>query len=153
MKRQSKHTKKKYCYSQEKVHVKWGEQENDIRNNWPSRSHYLMTTFGLLIGTGNLAAFPKECLQYGGFVYIIMYMVALAILGMPLTLLELAVGQYTSQVWYQYLWLRTRFCVQMRANFWPNFLFSVLNHSNVLKDVYIRLQKVENSILNLKNDI
>ncbi len=103
MKRKSEHTKKKYCYSQEEVHVKWGEQENDIRNNWPSRSHYIMTTFGLLIGTGNLAAFPKECLQYGGFVYIIMYMVALAVLGMPLTLLELAVGQFTSQVWYQYL--------------------------------------------------
>ncbi len=44
--------------------------------------------------------------------------------------------------------LTLRFCVQMRANFWPIFLLSGLNHSNVLK-----VQKVENSILNLKNDI
>ncbi len=100
MKKEFGYTKNKYCYSHEKVKVRWGEQENDIRNNWPSRSHYIMTTFGLVIGTGNLAAFPRECLQYGGFVYIVMYMMALAVLGMPLTLLELAVGQYTSQVWY-----------------------------------------------------
>ena len=97
MKKEFGYTKTKYCYSQEKVKVKWGEQENDIRNNWPRRSHYIMTTFGFIIGTGDLAAFPRECLKYGGLVYIVMYMLALAVLGMPLALLELAIGQYTSQ--------------------------------------------------------
>ncbi len=87
----------KYDYSQETVDVKWGEQENDIRKNWPSRAHYIMTTFGLLVGVGNFQAFPEECKKYGGLVYIGMYMAVLVVLGMPLTLLELAIGQYTSQ--------------------------------------------------------
>ncbi len=89
--------KQKYDYSQEKVEVKWGEQENDLRPNWPSKSHYIMTTFGFVVGTGNFLAFPRDCLKYGGLVYIGMYMVALVVLGMPLALLELALGQYTSQ--------------------------------------------------------
>ncbi len=89
--------KREYCYSQETVDVKWGEQENDIRKNWPSRAHYIMTTFGYLVATGNFGACPEEGMKYGGLVYIGMYMALLVVLGMPLMLLELAVGQFTSQ--------------------------------------------------------
>ncbi len=53
------------------------------------------------------------------------------------------------------LWLRTRFCVQMRTKFWLIFLLSGLKYEmwNVLKDVYLTLSKVENSTLHLKNDM
>ena len=89
--------KQKYNYSQETVDVKWGEQENDIRKNWPSRAHYIMTALGFLIGTNNFSDFPNQCMKHGGLVYIGMYMALLVVLGMPLMLLELAVGQFTSQ--------------------------------------------------------
>ena len=92
-----KNITKKYDYSQEEVHAEWGVQENDVRPNWTSRSHFILTTFGFVVGTGNLFAFPNECRKYGGLVYIGMYIVVFVVLGMPLMLLELALGQYTSQ--------------------------------------------------------
>ena len=63
------------------------------RELWPSRLIFIFAAVGSAAGLGNLWRFPYLAYKYGGGAFLIPYVMALLVLGMPLLILEFAVGQ------------------------------------------------------------
>ncbi|KAG5284400.1 hypothetical protein AALO_G00026300 [Alosa alosa] len=69
----------------------------NIRGNWGSKTEYILTVMGAIIGPGNVWRFPYLCYKNGGGVFFIPYLLFLLTCGIPLFFMETALGQYTSQ--------------------------------------------------------
>ncbi|XP_030649720.1 sodium- and chloride-dependent GABA transporter 2-like [Chanos chanos] len=67
------------------------------RGNWGSKTEYILTVMGAIIGPGNVWRFPYLCYKNGGGVFFIPYLLFLTTCGIPLFFMETALGQYTSQ--------------------------------------------------------
>jgi len=66
----------------------------EARETWPSRQAFILAAVGAAIGFGNVWRFPALAHEYGGGAFFIPYLLALVFLGIPLLLLELALGQH-----------------------------------------------------------
>ncbi len=67
------------------------------REHFGSRMGFLLVAAGCAIGLGNVWRFPYIAGQYGGAAFILIYLIFLAILGIPTMMMEFAVGR-ASQV-------------------------------------------------------
>ncbi|XP_069687913.1 sodium-dependent neutral amino acid transporter B(0)AT3 [Periplaneta americana] len=67
-----------------------GEEE---RESWDSKLTFLLATIGYAVGLGNVWRFPYLAQKNGGGAFLIPYFVMLAIEGIPIFYLELAIGQ------------------------------------------------------------
>ena len=63
------------------------------RQRWTSRTVFILAAVGSAVGLGNLWRFPYLAGKYGGGAFLIPYLIALVVIGVPLLMLELAVGQ------------------------------------------------------------
>jgi len=63
------------------------------RMTWDSPVQFFFTVLGFCVGLGNIWRFPYLCQQNGGGAFIIPFFVMLIVVGMPLLLLELGLGQ------------------------------------------------------------
>ncbi|KAJ1447286.1 hypothetical protein M885DRAFT_472083, partial [Pelagophyceae sp. CCMP2097] len=63
------------------------------RARWTSRTDFLLATIGNCVGVGNVWRFPYLCYRNGGGSFLVPYFCALAFIGIPVFLLELAMGQ------------------------------------------------------------
>ncbi len=63
------------------------------RERWASRPAFIMAAIGSAIGLGNLWRFPMVAYENGGGAFLIPYIVALLTAGVPLMILEYALGQ------------------------------------------------------------
>jgi len=63
------------------------------RQKWASRLSFIFACVGSAVGLGNVWRFPYLSYRFGGGVFLIPYFLALALLGLPLLLLELGVGR------------------------------------------------------------
>lgn len=63
------------------------------RETFGSRLGFILVSAGCAIGLGNVWKFPYICGQYGGAAFIIIYLIFLAILGLPILICEFAVGR------------------------------------------------------------
>lgn len=63
------------------------------REHLGSRLGFILLSAGCAIGIGNVWKFPYICGQYGGGIFVLIYLLFLVILGIPVMTMEFAVGR------------------------------------------------------------
>ncbi|XP_023345214.1 sodium- and chloride-dependent transporter XTRP3A [Eurytemora carolleeae] len=66
---------------------------DDTRMTWDSPVQFFFTILGFCVGLGNIWRFPYLCQKHGGGAFVIPFMIMIVLVGMPLLLLELGLGQ------------------------------------------------------------
>jgi solute carrier family 6 GABA transporter-like protein 1 len=68
-------------------------KDDDGRDNFNSRSQFVLCAMGGAVGLGNLLRFPSVVFNNYGLQFFIPYAVALFLIGIPILLLEITLGQ------------------------------------------------------------
>lgn len=63
---------------------------NRMQSQFSSRLGFILVSAGCAIGLGNVWRFPYITGRYGGAMFVLFYLLFLAILGLPIMLCELA---------------------------------------------------------------
>ena len=65
----------------------------ESRGSFSTRLGFILVSAGCAIGLGNVWRFPYITGEYGGAAFVLIYLVFLAILGLPIMVAEFAVGR------------------------------------------------------------
>ncbi|MDO9473919.1 MAG: sodium-dependent transporter [Caulobacter sp.] len=64
------------------------------RAHWSSRTAFVLAAIGSAVGLGNLWRFPAEAGANGGGAFVLIYILCVALIGMPLLLAETLIGRH-----------------------------------------------------------
>jgi NSS family neurotransmitter:Na+ symporter len=67
----------------------------ETRGEWRSRIGFVLAAAGSAIGLGNIWRFPAETAQNGGAAFLVVYLAAVLLVGLPVMVAELVVGRRT----------------------------------------------------------
>ncbi len=67
------------------------------RENWGSRAGFVLAAVGSAVGLGNLWGFPYKVYDNGGGAFLIPYLIAMLLVGIPLLILEFSLGHMTQK--------------------------------------------------------
>ncbi|KKK87128.1 hypothetical protein LCGC14_2756340, partial [marine sediment metagenome] len=67
------------------------------RENWGSRAGFVLAAIGSAVGLGNLWGFPYKVYDHGGGAFLIPYLLAMLLIGIPLLILEFSLGHMTQR--------------------------------------------------------
>ncbi|MFQ6035423.1 MAG: sodium-dependent transporter [Sedimentisphaerales bacterium] len=67
------------------------------RESWGTRGGFILAAVGSAVGLGNLWGFPYKLYSYGGGAFLIPYIIALFLVGIPLMVLEFSLGHYAQR--------------------------------------------------------
>ena len=65
----------------------------ETRNEWPNKLQFLCANISYAVGLGNIWRFPYLAARNGGGTFLIPYAIAFILIGIPLLITELSVGQ------------------------------------------------------------
>lgn len=68
--------------------------ETKHRGAWSSKFGFLMAAVGSAVGLGNIWRFPYIAGKYGGAIFLIIYIVVVAVLGFSMLTMEFTIGRY-----------------------------------------------------------
>ena len=71
------------------------ENGNQSRE-WSSRFGYIMVAAGAAIGLGNIWKFPYLAYQGGGGVFLVVYILIVAVMAHPMVEMETAIGRHSA---------------------------------------------------------
>merc|ERR1712093_827528 len=69
------------------------ETSEDGRDQWPSRTSFILASMGGCAGMGNLLRFPSQVYNNNGIQWFIPYLMAIFIIAIPVLVLGIAIGQ------------------------------------------------------------
>ncbi len=72
-----------------------GKNTTVSKNTWNSRWTFMLAAAGSAIGLGNIWKFPYIAGQYGGGAFVMVYLLCIALVGVPLLMAETAIGRST----------------------------------------------------------
>ncbi len=67
------------------------------RENWKSKLGFILAASGSAVGLGNLWKFPYESYSNGGSAFILLYLIAVAVTGLPIMMAEIFIGKSTNR--------------------------------------------------------
>lgn len=67
------------------------------RGTWNSRMGFILAAAGVSIGIGNIWRFPYLVGQNGGGAFIVAYVAILALVGIPIMIMEVGIGKSTGK--------------------------------------------------------
>ena len=75
--------------------VKFFQDDDDRakRARWLNRWTFILAMVGYCVGLGNFWRFPYLCFSWGGALFFIPYFFCLFFIGIPITFMELSLGQ------------------------------------------------------------
>ncbi len=71
-------------------------ESNHKRGLWATRMGFIMAASGSAVGLGNVWKFPYITGQNGGGAFVLVYLICIAVVGLPIMLAEFTVGRKTS---------------------------------------------------------
>lgn len=87
-----------FCNTQsnQNSHGSFGSESADQasgRDRWPNRTAFYLAAVGSAVGFGNVWRFPALAKAFGGGAFFIPYWIAFFLVGLPILILEIGVGQ------------------------------------------------------------
>ncbi len=68
-------------------------EETPIRGQWSSRLGFILATTGAAVGVGNIWKFPYMVGANGGSAFVLVYIIAILLVGIPIMLAEIMIGR------------------------------------------------------------
>lgn len=68
------------------------DKSADGRDQWPSRTAFLLASLGGAVGQGNIIRYPSQVFNNVGLQWFIPYLIAIVILAIPILILEISIG-------------------------------------------------------------
>ncbi len=72
-------------------------QDLSERGRWGSKFAFILAATGSAIGLGNIWRFPMVVGKYGGAVFVLVYILAVVLVGFTVMLAEMVLGRYTQR--------------------------------------------------------
>lgn len=69
----------------------------EVRGTWGSKLKFVLAAAGSAIGLGNVWRFPTYTGLHGGAAFVLIYILAVCIVGIPLLIAELTIGRHTQR--------------------------------------------------------
>jgi NSS family neurotransmitter:Na+ symporter len=64
-----------------------------VHGMWSSRAVFIMATVGSAVGLGNIWKFPYITGEYGGGAFVVVYLLCIALIGVPIMMAEILLGR------------------------------------------------------------
>ena len=65
------------------------------REKWTGRTSFILAAIGSAVGLGNAWRFPGLVSKHGGGAFLLVYVIAMLVVGVPLLMTEVAIGRKT----------------------------------------------------------
>jgi NSS family neurotransmitter:Na+ symporter len=69
------------------------EARESVHGMWSSRLVFIMATIGSAVGLGNIWKFPYITGEYGGGAFVLVYLLCIALIGIPIMMAEILLGR------------------------------------------------------------
>jgi neurotransmitter:Na+ symporter, NSS family len=75
--------------------VAQGEARAAIRVHWGTKFGFILAATGSAVGLGNIWRFPYQTGEHGGGLFVLIYILFVALIGLPILMAEVFIGRTT----------------------------------------------------------